>query len=132
MVKQGEICGLAHIGVFVDNVDVSEKFYVDILEFSVIWQCELEDGTRISFVRNGDCVVEIVQPVGGGNKGDGVVAHIALNVRNIEAVQKKLMERGVKFETEVPVFSDRVFPNGAKWLMFRGPDGEQLEINEVL
>ena len=131
MERNGEICGLAHIGLFIKDRERSVKFYRDVLEFDVVWECELEDGTKIAFIRNGDCMIEVVQPA-APNTGDGVVDHIALRVRNIEAMQKKLIDRGVKFETEEVVFNTRVFPNGAKWLMFRGPDGEHLEISEVM
>lgn len=29
-------------------------------------------------------------------------------------------------------FCSRCYPNGAKWILFHGPDGERLEITEVL
>lgn len=132
MEKNGEICGLAHIGLFVKDREATVQFYRDVLEFSVVWECELDGPCKIAFMRNGDCMIEVVQRAEGGNTGDGVIDHIALRVRNIEAMQKKLLTRGVTFETEEPVFNDKVFPNGAKWLMFRGPDGEHLEISEVL
>lgn len=132
MEKKGEICGLAHIGLFVADRERSVKFYTEVLEFGVIWECELEGPCKIAFIRNGDCTIEVVQRAEGANSGDGVVDHIAMRVRNIEAMQQKLIERGVEFETAEPVFDKRVFPNGAKWLMFRGPDGEHLEISEVM
>jgi len=132
MAKMG---GLAHVGLFISDVEKSRDFYNDILEFETIWETELEDEggvTKIAFVRNGNLTLELVQPCGGPNSGDGVVDHIAMAVEDIEAIRKNLEKKGIEFEQEETVFSDRVFENGAKWLLFRGPDNEHLEITEVM
>lgn len=127
--------GLAHIGIFITDLGRSKKFYEDVLEFETIYECGLEekDGTttQIAFVKNGNLVLELVETANPQKRQDGWVDHIAMAVEDIESIQKMLEERGVKFETDAPVFGKNVFPNGAKWLTFRGPDGEHLEVNEV-
>ncbi len=125
------IHGSAHIGVFVSDLEVSKKFYRDILDFDIIWECVI--GTdKVAFARTGDLTLELIQPAVMPQREDGKVDHIALGVKNIEAVHAALKARGVTFETEDITFCDLVFPNGAKWILFRGPDGERLELNEVL
>lgn len=125
------ILGLAHVGVFVRDLEVSKKFYRDILGFEIIWECEV--GTdHVAFAKKGDLCLELVMLANAPCRGDGVVDHIAMRVKNIEAVRDALLDKGIVFETDDVVFNDRVFPNGSKWILFRGPDGEHLELTEVL
>lgn len=127
--------GLAHIGVFISDLERSKKFYEDVLDFETIYECGIEekDGTttNIAFVKNGNLVLELVCTANPQKRQDGWIDHIALAVEDIESVQKMLENRGIEFEMDAPVLGMNVFPNGAKWLTFRGPDGEHLEVNEV-
>ncbi|MEG1656866.1 MAG: VOC family protein [Christensenellaceae bacterium] len=128
--------GLAHIGVFITDIERSKKFYHDILEFETIYECKVDEAdgtvTKVAFVQNGNLTLELVQTANPQIRKDGWVDHIALKVEDIASIQKTLAERGVKFETEEIVHNVDVFPNGSKWLTFRGPDNEHLEISEVL
>ena len=125
------ILGLAHVGVFVRDLEVSKKFYCDILGFEIIWECEV-GMDHVAFVKKGDLCLELVLPANAPCCGDGMVDHIAMRVKNIETVRDALKTKGIVFETDDVVFNDRVFPNGSKWILFRGPDGEHLELTEVL
>lgn len=131
----GKIRGLAHIGLFVEDIERTKKFYRDILEFNTLYECELDDAdgkTQIAFIGNGSCMIEVVRFASPAKRPDGIVDHIALQVRDIEAVRDSLLEKGIRFESKEIVFNGAVFPNGSKWILFRGPDGEHLELNEVL
>lgn len=128
--------GLAHIGLFINDIERSITFYRDILGFEIIWRLDAEepDGsiTKVCFIRLGDLTIEIVQRPFQEKRSDGWVDHIAILVENIEAAAEELRQKGIVFETEEPVLGAGVFANGAKWLLFRGPDGEHLEISEIL
>jgi lactoylglutathione lyase len=124
------IQGFAHIGLFIRDVEVSKAFYCEKLGFSVVSETENPDGTKISMVQNNDCMVELVYLPGYDGYTDGFVNHFAMLVPNIEEAKKELNAKGIVFEMEEPVVSN-VF-NGVKFLMFRGPDGEHLEIDEML
>ena len=124
------IKGLGHIGLFTRNMDVSVAFYTNVLEFEVVSQTSESDGTRITMVRNNDCTVEIVQLPYYEGYLDGYFNHFSMVVDDILDAKKKLMEKGVVFEMKDPAISN-VF-DGVKYLMFRGPDGEHLEINEYI
>lgn len=131
----GKIDGLAHIGVFVTDLDRSKKFYEDILEFDTLWECQIPDNGEIldvAFVKNGNLMLELIKKPGAPAKPAGITDHIAIHVDDIEEQKKKLEEKGVKFETAEVVSGPMVFENGAKWITFHGPDGETLELNEVL
>ena len=121
--------GLAHVGLFINDLDKEVEFYTKVLDFDCIETCTIGD-MKIAFVANGSCCIELVQGPEKIYRGDGYFDHLALNVKDIEAVKAKLEERGVEF-TEQLVYDPNVFaPKGSKWILFRGPEGERLELNE--
>ena len=132
----GKINGLAHIGLFITDIEKSKKFYTEVLEFDTVYECALDEpdgtSTKIAFIKNGDLTLELVQVANPPKRTDGWVDHIALKVEDIESVRDTLSSRGVKFETDDITFAPNVFPNGSKWILFRGPDNEHLEITEVM
>lgn len=131
-----ECAGLAHVGLFSRDLERSREFYCGKLGFEKIWECTVDepDGTltQVMFLKNGGLVLEVMLPETPPARPDGRFDHVALAVSDIEAWQQRLEAEGIAFESEAPVFKAQVFPNGSKWLMFRGPDGERLELNEVL
>ena len=132
---EGKIKGLAHIGLAVGNLERSKEFYTSILGFEVFHDSSIPEGNgfiHVAFLRLNDCILELVELVDYPGKMDGRVNHIALMTENIEAVRRDLTEKGIEFETEEIVHCMEVFPPfGTKYIIFRGPDNERLEINEV-
>ena len=130
------IVGLAHVGLYVADIEKTKKFYTEKLNFEVYHECvsNSPDGDiRVAFARNGDCILELVQLATKEKRNDGFFDHVALKVVNIEKVKKELTEKGIEFEEDEITFAPHVFPpNGSKWILFRGPDGEHIEINEIL
>jgi len=129
------ILGLAHIGVFVRDLETSKKFYTEKLDFAVTHETSLKEpaGTvKIAFITCGDCVIELVQLPAGSSRPDGPVDHIAFNVKDIEKTAKVLKDKGIVFETADITHAPHFFAKGCKWICFRGPDGEHLEVNEIL
>jgi len=127
--------GLAHIGVFISDIEVSKKFYTEVLDFKVMENTTLsspEGVIKIAFVKNGDLILELVQFPNAVKKGDGVVDHFAFKTKNIEGVRANLEKRGIVFEEKEITHAPGVGKNGSKWILFRGPDGEHLELNEQL
>ncbi len=127
--------GLAHIGLFVKDLEVTKKFYTEMLDFEIINECTLPDPkgtTKIAFMKSGGLVVEGVQFPEHQKRTDGVFDHLAIAVEDIEAVRAMLEKRGIVFEEKDITHAPNVMHNGAKWILFRGPDGEHLEITELL
>ena len=132
---KGQILGLAHIGLFIQDLERTKKFYTEVLGFEVDYEYVLpsdDGGILVAFLKLGDCCIEAVQFPNAPKKVDGWVDHIALNVKDIEAVKERLIEQGIEFEDNgvVTVCPDCYPPEGSKWILFRGPDGEHLELNE--
>ncbi len=131
---KGKVTGLAHIGVYVSDIERSVTFYEKILGFECYEKADIEDPSgviRIAFVKNGSCVIELVQKPDATQKPDGPIDHIAMLVDDIDAAMADLRAKGVTFETDEPVDLPMVL-NGVRYAFFCGPDGEHLEINQLL
>ena len=127
--------GLAHIGLFVRDLEASKKFYCEKLDFSVIHENTLdgdEGVIKIAFIQACDCIIELVQLPQYTKRPDGLLDHLAFKVKNIEEVTAKLKSEGIDFETQDITLAPHFFSRGDKWIMFRGPDQERLEFNEIL
>lgn len=128
------IKGIAHVGFFVKDMEVTKKFYCDLLGFETVFE-RIEpfpegEEVKISFLKLGDLMLEVICVPGMTLSTEGCFQHIALRVEKIEDAQEKLWEAGI--ETEELVYSSETFPNGSKWVNFLGPDGEHVEFNEIL
>lgn len=130
-----KIEGLAHVGLFVPNAESTAAFYKKYLGFEEIWRVvnHFQDGDEtVIFIQNGGLTVEIVQQVHPQRRQDGWFDHIALAVTDLDSVIEKLRDGGITFEEGSYTIAPHVFPNGSKWILFRGPNQEHLELTEVL
>ena len=123
------IGGLAHIGLYVKDVEISKKFYIDVLGFDLKADVKTDSGTKLCFLANGTCEIELIEQPTMENV-DGYFNHVALRVDDIERAVGHMIAAGYEMEHEI-----REMPmiySGIKMVMFRGPDGERLEFNEFL
>lgn len=129
-----EINGLAHVGLYVNDVKKSVDFYEEKLGFKLIHEAvnKIPEGdVLVKFVQNGTCVLELVQFPYKIKRADGWFDHISLSVKNLDRVMEALKEKGIEFEQGSYTVAMHVFPpEGSKWVFFRGPDGEHIELNE--
>lgn len=130
--------GLAHIGVFVEDFERSVKFYTEVLDFKVNWKGGLDDKDGhfdIALVQNDAVILEIVrQPdsLRRQRKEDGPIDHIAILYDDVSEMHQKLLKMGYEFETQELVENPEFGGTGAKWIFFRGPDGEHIELAQLL
>ena len=130
-----EVTGLAHVGIFVDDVERSKKFYEEILGLECIEQCSFDaDGNTFTCacMKKGSVCLELVQRRIGENPGDGMTDHVAYAVYNLYEIMEELKAKGIEFESEEQSFCGDMFPNGTKWIFFRGPDNEHIELSQIL
>lgn len=128
--KDAHITGFGHVGLYVHDIDVAIKFYREVLDFTVMsdWVRE-RDMTRMVFMNNGSCVIELCRnPDIKKGLVDGPINHLAMIVDDMDAMREKLLARGVVFETDGVQCDEGLFSKGARYLIFRGPNGERLQI----
>jgi catechol 2,3-dioxygenase-like lactoylglutathione lyase family enzyme len=130
-----KVTGLSHVGVFVKDLKRSQQFYQDILGFKTTWECEFSDAANtytIAIIANGSVVIELVQKKIQVPLGDGATDHVAMAVDNLDEMITQLSGKGIKFETAEPVYEAVMLKNGSKWIFFRGPDNEHIELAQAL
>lgn len=126
-----EIKGIAHVGLYIKDIERSKKFYTEILGFQNICEFVSLDNNKIAFMKSGNLIIELIQHEVWMDRKDGLFDHIAMEVGNIEEISEKLKELGIAFEADI-YYDNLVFDRGVKYQAFRGPDGEHLEIYQTL
>ena len=130
MPKNFHVMGLGHVGIHVSDLARSEAFYRDILGFHTVWEHTYEDGSRQLFMGNSTCVIELMRT--DDKLEDGYIDHLTLLVSNLANAQKELSAKGIVFETETFNDDRELYQNGETNLMFRGPDNERLQIEQIM
>ena len=123
--SNGNIKGLAHIGVFVKDIDKSIDFYKR-LGFTL--DGEEQIGIRLAFLSAGTCLIELVEQKNEPTRTAGSVDHIAMIVDDISAAIEHANANGIKLDASA-VESMSIL-GGIKNIFFEGPDGERLEFFE--
>lgn len=119
---------VAHIGIVVKDADKSLEFYTTVLG------CTREESyqderIRLEFIKAGQQTIELIQykEDAAGERGPGIVDHIAFLVNDLEAELAKLRQQQVKLLLNQPKIS-----GNKKLMFFSGPDGERLEFIQKL
>ena len=142
------ITAFRHVGVVVSDMAASLAFYRDLLEMEVwadfkdnspyvqavtgvpdanVWMIKLkaENGGSIELLQYLSHPQDIPEP----NKSCDVGCnHFALEVEDLDATYKKLLEHGIQFNAPPCVSSD----GGAKVTYCRDPEGVIVEFVEIL
>jgi lactoylglutathione lyase len=116
---------LEHIGVMVEDMDRSVRFYTEVLGLSLVERRHFNT-VELAFIKVGETELELVAGSRGYAREDAVVNHIAFRVHDLDAAMTRLREEGVAFMTPEPV----PVWEGMRVIFFRGPDGEKLELFE--
>lgn len=125
---EGKITGLAHIGIKVRDMAASLKFYTEVLGFEKTGE-QIFGTSHLAFLNIGTCILELIQAAQYEERTAGQVDHIAVEVKDIEALVEKLKAQGVQFlSDEVNVAPGLL--DGVKNIFFVGPDGERFEFFE--
>jgi len=122
------VLGLAHIGLYIKDLEVTKKFYAEVLGFDVFGDFVQPDGTKACFARRGSCEIELVQQPVWEDRRDGLFDHVAVEVEDIYAAKAEIEALGYKFESDV-VEAPHIH-GGVRYVTFWGPDGERVELEQ--
>lgn len=101
---------IAHIGIAVESIESSLRFYIDSLGLELEGIEEVEsEGVKVAFIKIGETRFELLEPLHNDSaikkfldkKGEGL-HHIALEVDDIHARLEQLKENGVPLINEEP------------------------------
>ncbi|MDF2924867.1 MAG: Glyoxalase/bleomycin resistance protein/dioxygenase [Paenibacillaceae bacterium] len=118
---------LEHVGVYVNDMDESIRFYTEVLGLQLAARKRLANQVELSFLSfPGSSNIEL-ELIGRGTDGmpdNGIVHHIAFTVTDIGQEVERLKGLGVRMLDEEP----REILDGVQIAFFFGPNGERLEL----
>ncbi len=114
-----------HIALHVADLDRSSDFYQRNFGFEHYFEHEGGGGQRIAYLRLGDTVLELTHSADGAMAG----FHHSLEASDFDAAVKMLEKNGVE-TVRAPHATAAREPREDGWrrVVFRGPDGEHIEI----
>ena len=128
----GDFLGLSHIGLDVDDLARSERFYTEALGGTVLWR--IEEGTPHIDVAIGDHGFTIFQ----GQRGEGALSartvprstHFALRAQaeDVDEILGRLHRYGVEVDGPLAHRLSGDPPYSFSWY-FEDPDGYRLEFD---
>ena len=124
------IVGVAHIGLPTNDLKKTIEFYKS-LGFEVILETYNEKAKeKVAFLQiQNDCIESFEN--GQAVMADGAYQHVALDVRDIEEMYKKICENGYEVITD-GIEQLPFWDNGVKFFMIKGPNEERIEFCQKL
>ena len=124
------IVGVAHIGLPTNDLKKTIEFYKS-LGFEVILETYNEKAKeKVAFLQIQNYCIESFEN-GHAVMADGAYQHVALDVRDIEEMYKKICENGYEVITD-GIEQLPFWDNGVKFFMIKGPNEERIEFCQKL
>jgi len=116
------ILGVAHIALFVSDIEKSRAFYKDLLGFDEPFKLDKPDGTlSLTFIKVNDR--QYIELFPGLQPGGDRLNHISIQTDDAEAMRAYLGSKGVKVPAAVP--RGRILNSNFN---VKDPDGHTVEI----
>ena len=124
--KRPPITGVAHISLFVHNIEQSRHFYKDFLGYEEPFQLDKPDGgLSLTFIKINDR--QYIELVPETQAGTDRLGHISVETTDADAMRRYLGSRGIKVPDTTP--TGRI---GNANFNVKDPDGHTLEIVQYL
>jgi lactoylglutathione lyase len=92
---RGRLLGIAHMALFVSDLEKARGFYRDLLGFEEAFTLPKEDGSvRISFIKVND--EQYIELFAEPPREDGRVYHISFYTDDVEALRARLVSKGLE------------------------------------
>jgi lactoylglutathione lyase len=114
-----------HTALHVSDLNRSIRFYEDHFGFTTYFRHTVRDGMGIAYLKLGDTVLELT------HHSDGAMAgfHFCLETDDFDGSVHTLREGGVEVATPPhPTAAREARETGWRRVVFRGPDGELIEL----
>jgi len=138
-----------HVGLIVTDMDVSLKFYRDLLGLKVKSlvdeEAEFLDNMlgyenvkiKVAKLHAGNSLVELIESKSFGNKKERNfftigASHFALTVDNLQKTYEYLLENNVEFTAPPQLTPVDYGPEQVKVTFCKDPDGTPIELVEVI
>lgn len=122
---------LGHIGLGTNDIEATVSWYIDVLGFELIGSFTSPKGEPIRFLRSGEIIYEIFQPLGGA-VAPGKPDHFCFASEDIEADYRYCLAQGYTFEEEGIQELPTVWERGARYFKIMSPSGEAMEFCQIL
>lgn len=130
--KKVDVKGLGHISIYVDDLDKAKRFYAEVLGFRQLCVSLGEDDhSTMCFFTNGELTLELVGFEEPKHRQDGLIDHICFRVEDIRRSAETLREWGYALDEEIAL-DPCIYENGGLFMIFRGPNGERLQLEQRL
>ena len=124
--------GFHHIGLIVNDVDKSLKFYTEGLGGKVTFSFPMGNSGKTIYLVDlgGNAVIEIIPRGQDGAESNARWAHIAVNTDDVRKAHATALEAGGTTRSEPRDTALGTMPVCNSFLL--GPDGESIEFFKVL
>ncbi|MFS0862685.1 VOC family protein [Fredinandcohnia sp. 179-A 10B2 NHS] len=113
-----------HVGIQVQNMEESIRFYKNCFDFSVEQLLELE-GERVVFLKSEEIIVELVEPEEKEPTLDTKTIHFSWQVSDLSNWMEQLAISNL-----LPIEGPLVLNNGWSIVFYQGPNQEIIELIE--
>jgi|HubBroStandDraft_6_1064221.scaffolds.fasta_scaffold00191_22 catechol 2,3-dioxygenase-like lactoylglutathione lyase family enzyme len=120
--QRPHILGIAHVGIYVNDLDRTRTFYKDFLGFGEPFSLKREDGTEwIVYIKINE--LQYIELFAERHRSGGPLGHFALYTDNLAHMKDYLESRGVE-----PVDNIHAGRTGNRFFTIKDPDGHTVEI----
>lgn len=135
MAREKEFYGVHHVSITVRDREEAIKFYTEELGFRLEFRYDAGEGVFDCMVSQNGMLVELIQVPGSDTAkecAEATLNHFALYVKDIERTVARLAaDERLSFESTEPAVIDGFGPERLKSVIFRGINGERIELLEV-
>lgn len=125
-----ELNGIQHIGIPTNDIEESIRFY-ETLGFEAAFRTvNTQANEKVAFLKLSSLVIETYENKAAKMQA-GAIDHVAIDVKNIEAVYECINEAGLN-TTNDTIHYLPFWENGVRFFTIEGPNKEKVEFSQYL
>ena len=125
-----ELNGIQHIGIPTNDIEETIRFY-ETLGFEAAFRTvNTQANEKVAFLKLSSLVIETYENKAAKMQA-GAIDHVAIDVKNIEAVYECINEAGLN-TTNDTIHYLPFWENGVRFFTIEGPNKEKVEFSQHL